>query len=201
MGDPRQEQHQHARERPGAEARNDRPEQRQRRHCDREDAGQLKVIGVRDQRGDRARVDSAANRAGQIVHGRLQRPSEVHLREDDGRQHRPQRQGKMQPERQCESQEGGDRHPDREAQLHPVLQDLRPEPSPSGCGAAHRRLPECLNRGHDGASEAIEVTRPNDACREDYPAMAGCVSRLRSRSCRTSSSAKPAQSSGPIAVT
>jgi hypothetical protein len=62
---------------------------------------------------DGAAVDRAAEGPHEIIERCLQRPSDAHLRHDDGRQYRPQWQGKVQELRKRKRHQGGNRHPNR----------------------------------------------------------------------------------------
>jgi len=96
---------------------------------------------MRDKHADGAAVDRAAQRPHQIIERCLQRPSDAHLRHDDGRQDRPQRQGKLQELRERESRQCGDRHPDGKCQLHAAMMSECAEVPPESCDAFHADYP------------------------------------------------------------
>ena len=65
-------------------------------HGDGEDSEKRDFVRMRNKQADGAAVDRAAESSDEIIERCLQRPSDAHLRHDDGRQYHPQRQGKLQ---------------------------------------------------------------------------------------------------------
>ena len=109
---------------------------------------------MRNKYCDGACIKSAAERAHQIVDGRLHRPAESCLSQDHRGHHRPQRKRDLEQVRKREARERGDCDPEGEAQLRPVFRKLRAERSPFGCDAAHQELP-CDNLLRGGPSAAF----------------------------------------------
>ena len=95
MSDGRTEEHHDRRERRGAEARVERGEQNRRRQGHRQPRKHREVVVVGNERADRTGVDGAAERADQIIDRRLERAADADLRQDDGGEHRPQRNGEI----------------------------------------------------------------------------------------------------------
>jgi len=74
----------------------DRRDEGERRYGKRQNSEQRDFARMRNKDADGAAIDRAAEGAKEIVDRCLQRPSDVHLRDDDGRQDRPQWQVKVQ---------------------------------------------------------------------------------------------------------
>jgi hypothetical protein len=98
-------------ERRGAEARIEGGEQNCGRQRDRQRHEHCELIVMGNERADRTGVDGAAQRAGQIVDCGLERAADADLRQDDGGEHGPQRDGKMQHLRSRQGQHRGSRAP------------------------------------------------------------------------------------------
>ena len=85
----REQQHDDGRYRCDVQAGIDGGDERQRRYRQHQHREQRAFAIVRDQDRDRRAVKRAADRADQIVAGRLERAPDAHLGDDDGGQHRP----------------------------------------------------------------------------------------------------------------
>jgi hypothetical protein len=86
------QQHHYGRECHEAQARIDGCEQSQWRDGEHEETYERDLAGVGNQGHNNADINGAADGARKVVHGRLQRPAEAHLCEDDCGQHCPQRE-------------------------------------------------------------------------------------------------------------
>ena len=75
------------------------------------------LTAMRDQHRDGGAIDRAAQGPDQIVAGRLQRPADAHLGDDDRGQNRPQRQLEPKGEGDREGAHGGDGDADTKAKF------------------------------------------------------------------------------------
>ena len=141
MGDEGRQEHHDRRERRGAEARICRRQQGRRRNRKGERRQQRGFIVVRDERPHCAGIGGAADGGDEIVHGRLERSADAHLRQDHRRQHGPQGEGKVQQMRDRQAERGGDRHPQAQPQFGAALAQRRAQPLPGGREGGHAEAP------------------------------------------------------------
>src|SRR6516162_11774428 len=92
---------------------------------------------MRNEHTDGAAIDRAAKRTHEVIERCHERASDAHLRHDDGRQYRPQRQGKLQKLREREGHKRGDRHPDGKRELHTVPAQQSGNLGQKSCDALH----------------------------------------------------------------
>ena len=96
MGNGWSQEYQDRREWRRAETRVCGAEESERRKGDRESSRERRFIRVRNERSDRAGVESASKRPRQVIDRCLERLAHAHLRQDYGRQYRPKSEPEVQ---------------------------------------------------------------------------------------------------------
>ena len=142
------QQHDHGGKRRDAEARIDRRRERQRSDRKRENESLRGRGGVGNEHAERRSVNRAAERADHVFDGRPKRSPDAPLRDDNGRQHRPQTvQRKAESLDEGESGEGGDRHTQTEAQVSSVSAGPTVNHAPDGQAIHAKSMPNncCVN--------------------------------------------------------